>query len=90
MQLTNKMIGDQVRGSDLDTWNTQRKPETRSRKISGNTTLFISINFLELGAVIVHWALTLNRCLFDFDKDIMKKKIGINRKLKTLYNSSLQ
>ena len=46
------MIGDQVRGSDLVTWNTQRKPETRSRKISGNTTLFISINFLELGAVI--------------------------------------
>ena len=76
----NKMIGDQVRGSDLDTWNTLRKPETASRKISGNTTFFISINFLELGAVIGHWALTLNRCLFEFDKDIMKKKIGIKRK----------
>ena len=52
--------------------------------------IFISINFLELGAVIGHWALTLNRCLFEFDKDIMKKKIGIKRKYKTLYNSSMQ
>ena len=79
MQQTNTMIGDQVRGSDLDTWNTQnqRLQVARAQEIP---PFFISINFLELGAVIGHWALTLNRCLFDFDKDIMKKKIGIKRK----------
>ena len=57
------MIGDQVKGSDLDTWNTLRKSLSKLGKLSRKSNLevaraqeippfFISINFLELGAVI--------------------------------------
>ena len=46
------MIGDQVKGSDLDTWNTLRKPNLEVARAQEIPPFFISINFLELGAVI--------------------------------------